>query len=301
MGLLARNDGYEPISFAEVICDKICSGHNQHVIMMIEGKTGTGKSSAAIDIAYKTSLLMADRMGGKPEDYFTIDNIAILTGEEVIRIAKNINQHGIYILDDVGAEGLSARKWQSDINMLMTKILQTFRTKENLLIMTVPDRGFVDKIARNLLHFKVVMKHAWFDKGITLAKLATVTKMYNKDNGGNIYPFIRHRGVIYNYAYFQQPPKFLLDTYDKRRKEFEEDMRISSIEEFEEAAKAAEENTPDKKRSKMDEQNTAIRILKETDPGLSTREIAKRVGCGKSKVAEVLKEFNLTSEFLSVH
>lgn len=298
---LKRFNESETLSFAEVTCDKICSGHNQHIIMMIEGKTGDGKSNAALDLAYNVSLLMADRLGGIPEDYFTLDNVAILTGEEVIRIAKNIKQHGIYILDDVGAEGLNARNWQSDINEVMTKILQTFRTKENLLIMTVPDRGFVDKIARNLLHYKIVMTQKWFNFGMTMGRLSTVRKQYNKDDGKNIFPFIRHKGIIYNYAYFGRAPKEMIDEYEIRRHKIEEEMRVSSIDEFEENIESAEEKKSDKKLKKSDEQNIAIKVLKENNPELSTREIAKRVGCGKSKVAEVLKEFNLTSEFLSVH
>lgn len=288
------------LSFSEIICDKICTGYNQHAILMIEGKTGTGKSNASVDIAFKVSLEMAERLGGRPEDYFTIDNIAILTGEEVIRVAKDIKQHGIYILDDIGAEGLNSRNWQSDINAVMTKILQTFRTKENLLIMTVPDRGFVDKIARNLLHYKIVMKQAWFSRGITLGKLSTVTKKYNKDNGDNNYPFIKHKGVIYNYAVFERAPKFLMDEYERKRHDIEEKMREDSIKEFEEHISNELENSPDKKRKKMDEQNITIRVLKENNPELSVREIAKKAGCGKSKVAEVLKEYNLTSASLSV-
>ena len=222
------------LSLAEVMCNKICTGFNQHAIIMIEGKTGTGKSNAALEFAFNVSLHMADKLGGVPEDYFTTDNVAILIGEEVIRIAKNIKQHGIYILDDIGAEGLNARNWQSDINAVMTKILQTFRTKENLLIMTVPDRGFVDKIARNLLHYKIVMKQAWFSRGLTLAKLSTVTKQYSKDNGNNFYPFIRDKDTVYNYAVFARAPKHLIVSYEKARHEIEEKMRLDSIAEFEE-------------------------------------------------------------------
>ncbi|MDD5498825.1 MAG: ATP-binding protein [Dehalococcoidales bacterium] len=288
------------LSLAEVMCNKICTGFNQHAIIMIEGKTGTGKSNAALEFAFNVSLHMADKLGGVPEDYFTTENVAILTGEEVIRIAKNIKQHGIYILDDIGAEGLNARKWQSDINAVMTKILQTFRTKENLLIMTVPDRGFVDKIARNLLHYKIVMKQAWFSRGITLAKLSTVTKQYSKDNGNNNYPFIRDGSTVYNYAVFTRAPKHLIDSYEKARHEIEEQMRLDSIAEFEENLSKSSENSPANKAKKSDKLNYAIQILKENNPELSYREIGRRVGCGKDKVASALRDVNLDNASLSV-
>ena len=303
---LKKFDEESTLSFAEVVCDKICSGHNQHIIMMIEGKTGDGKSNAALDLGYNVSLLMADRLGGVPEDYFTIDNIAILTGEEVIRIAKSIKQHGIYVLDDVGAEGLNARNWQSDINEVMTKILQTFRTKENLLIMTVPDRGFVDKIARNLLHYKVVMAQKWFSRGITLGRLATVRKQYNKDDGKNIFPYIRHKGKIYNYTYFGLAPKRLRDEYEDRRHKIEEEMRVNSIDEFIENIENSKEDKADKNQSRGDPVENVICNIKLSSPDLSTRGISEvlkkdyKIKCGKDKVNAILKKNNLTTEFLTV-
>jgi hypothetical protein len=103
--------------------------------------------------------------------------------------------------------------------------------------MTVPDRGFVDKIARNLLHYKIVMAQKWFSRGITLGRLSTVRKMYNKDDGKNIFPYVRHKGVVYNYTYFGLAPEWLRDEYEKRRHEIEEEMRQRSIEEYEEQGK----------------------------------------------------------------
>jgi hypothetical protein len=106
-----------------------------------------------------------------------------------MRIAKDLKKFGIYILDDAGAKGLSARNWQSDQNEVMTKLLQTFRTNNNLLIMSSPDKGFVDKIARTLLHYKVTMTEPHFNEGYTLGKLSTVKKISTKDNNLNLYPF----------------------------------------------------------------------------------------------------------------
>lgn len=307
MGSLKSNKDFKTLSFAEIVCDKICSGYDQHIIMLIEGKTGDGKSNASLDLAYNVSLLMADRLGGVPSDYFTIDNIAILTGEEVLRIAQNIKPHGIYILDDVGAEGLSARNWQSDINEVMTKILQTFRTNENLLIMTVPDRGFVDKIARNLLHYKIVMAQKWFSRGITLGRLSTVRKIYNKDDGKNIFPYVRHRGVIYNYASFGLAPHNLVAAYKKKRKEIEAEMRADSLDEL---MTNIETKDAKKKQTEIDKSQTPTEQLichmKMNNPGMSTRDISTElkakygIKCGKDKVNGVLHQYNLTNEFLSV-
>lgn len=221
----------ETITLAEIIADKICSGHNQHAIVFFEGKTGAGKSNAANRLCYDTSLLFADRMGGRPEDYYNVDHIAVMTMEEVFRVAKNMKKFGIYNLDDIGAEGMTARNWQSDVNEVMTKLLQTFRTKNNLLVMSSPSRDFVDKIARTLLHYKVTMVRAWYDRGISLGKLSTVQKMYHKDGSNNIYPFVRHKGIVYNYTAFKLTPDHIRKPYEAKRDRLEEEMNSRSMQE----------------------------------------------------------------------
>ncbi|MCK9575348.1 MAG: hypothetical protein M0R51_05275 [Clostridia bacterium] len=221
----------ETITLAEIVADKICSGHNQHMIIFLEGKTGAGKSNAANRLCYDTSLLFAERMGGRPEDYYNVDHIAVMTMEEVFRVAKNMKKFGIYNLDDIGAEGMTARNWQSDVNEVMTKLLQTFRTKNNLLVMSSPSRDFVDKIARTLLHYKITMVKAWYDRGISLGKLSTVQKMYHKDGSNNIYPFVRHKGVVYNYTAFKLAPDHIRKPYEAKRDRLEEEMNSRSMQE----------------------------------------------------------------------
>ncbi|AKB40863.1 ATP-binding protein [Methanosarcina mazei] len=257
MGLKKDFEGELP-TFSEILANKICGGHNQHAIILFEGKTGTGKSYASLRLAYDCSLLFAHKLGGHPRDYFTLDNVGILTGEETLRIAKNIKPHGIYILDDAGAEGLSARKWQSEQNEVMTKLLQTFRTNNNLLIMSSPDKGFVDKIARTLIHYKITMTQAWFDKGISLGKLSMVKKIYTKDGSTNLYPFLRMHGIIFNYIQFCLPPKPLCDAYDAKRKKIERQMNLESIAKMEEGKAKEEEKA--KKQEKKAEAEEARKI-----------------------------------------
>jgi len=113
----------------------------------------------------------------------------------------------------------------------MTKLLQTFRTKNNLLVMSSPSRDFVDKIARTLLHYKITMVKAWYDRGISLGKLSTVQKMYHKDGSNNIYPFVRHKGVVYNYTAFKLAPDHIRKPYEAKRDRLEEEMNSRSMQE----------------------------------------------------------------------
>ncbi|RXA21827.1 hypothetical protein EQO05_00905 [Methanosarcina sp. MSH10X1] len=286
------------ITFSEILANKICGGHNQHAIIFFEGKTGTGKSYASLRLAFDCSMEFAKRLGGRPEDYFTLANVGILTAEETIRIAKNIKQHGIYILDDAGAEGLSCRNWQSEQNEVMTKLLQTFRTNNNLLILSSPDKSFVDKIARTLIHYKVTMTQAFFDKGISLGKLSTVKKISTKDGGANLYPFLRAHGVVFNYIQFSTPPKPLSDAYDKKRRRIEREMNLRAIAKMEESGenpekivekktKLAEKEIKRKENAKM--YKSLVKSGKKAEEALK---LASETTGVKASQATVLRDYN---------
>lgn len=290
------------LSISQIFADKICSGFNQHAIVLIEGKTGSGKSNAALDLAWRTSVEFATRLGGVPKDYFSLENVAIISGEEVIRLAKNLKRYNIYILDDIGAEGLNARKWQSDINDVMTRILQTFRTKNNLLILTVPDRSFVDKIARNLMHYKIVMGEAWFRRGLSTGKLSSVKKMYQKDSGSNIYPFIKHKGIVYNTCVFQLPPAHIRNEYEEIRQRIEEDIRKKSIDEFQDNLEVVESKKKAAinkgKEAGKDWEDKAIK-LKIENPAWGEKAIARLVNKPPSTVGYLFRKHNLTKQSLT--
>jgi hypothetical protein len=230
----AYDDDY--LYLAEMWGEKLASSDKQHIIALYEGPTGYGKSYAAIDTAWKTSIHLAYKRGGDPEDYFTIDNVAIITPDEVLRVAKEMKLHGEYILDDIGV-GLSSRKWNQKSNEVINNILMTFRTLNNLLLMTVPNKSMVDKNARRLTHNKIVMTSQLFKHGLTFGKLSKVKYQYHKDSDKAIYPFYEQGGKYYNLVAFEMPPKHMVKEYDKRRKEIEEQNRTETLDELEEVSR----------------------------------------------------------------
>lgn len=191
-----------------------------------------------------------------PTDFFTLDNVTVLTAEETIRVAKNIKQFQIVIIDDAGAEAMSARGWQSKQNQIMVKLLQTFRTSNNVLIISTPSFDLVDKIARGLIQYRVFMVEKYFEQGFTLGKLSTVKRIYTKDGKSNLYPFLRSHGKIYNYCKFLLPPKELREAYERKRKMLERQMNLKAISDMEEetAAESAKTNgSKAKEASEKDE------------------------------------------------
>ena len=223
---------------AETWGEKLVSSNKQHIIALFEGPTGYGKSYAAIYLAWSVSVYLADTRGGVPEDYFTIDNVAIITPDEVLRVAKDMKLHGIYILDDIGV-GLSSRKWNQKSNEVINNILMTFRTLNNLLVMTVPNKSMIDKNARRLTHNKIVMTSQLFKHGLTFGKVSKVKYQYHKDNDQAYYPFYDVGGKFYNLVAFEMPPQHLIEEYDKRRKAIEEQNRNETLNELEEISVSA--------------------------------------------------------------
>lgn len=200
----------------EVFGEIITSGNNQNIICLIEAKQGKGKSWGAISVACAAAVHLASKLGGNPWDYFNIDNVGIIMPDAIADVIVNMKKYQIVIIDDAGM-AYSGRKWQSAGNEAMNNMLQTMRTDNNIIIITVPDSDWIDKIGRNILHFKIVMKQSLHKLGFTLGRLSTVDKMYNSSSRKNIFPYLKLPDKIYNYVRFDKPPKALTDEYEKRR------------------------------------------------------------------------------------
>lgn len=222
-----------PLKVESLLAEAVVSKHNQHTILMIVGKTGEGKSISALDIGYKSACYIAERLGGTWEDYFSADNIAVITRDEIIRVVKNNKPKQVVVLDDIGV-GWSNREWQDKGNKILNRIIMTFRTKNNLLIMTVPDSFLLDKVPRNLLHYHFEMSQQHHDQGIGIYKPFRVKKDYRSGKVYYVYP--TKDGVKYTtgVSNINNIPKTLLDNYNERRTRIQEEMENEDTAEFEE-------------------------------------------------------------------
>lgn len=283
-------DDDDQLYLAEVFGSKLAKSDKEHEICLWEGPTGFGKSYAAIDVMWGTSLYLAYVKGRDPEDYFTIDNVAIITPDEVLRVAKSMEEHGIYCLDDIGV-GLSSRKWNQKSNEVINNILMTFRTNNNLLTLTVPNKKMIDVNARRLTHHKVIMESKLEKHGLSLGKLSTVEYQYHKDSDAAIYPFLRYKGKKYNKCMFERPPKFLWKEYDSRRKEIETANRTETLAELEDMQK----ETPNKleRVTKVDAFAPVVMQILEKNPDISIREISRRTDISRDTISSIMRKFNL--------
>lgn len=283
----------EELVLADVFSDIIAAGSNKNIICLIEAIQGTGKSWSILDVCTWCAVGLAEKLGGNPWDYFTLDNVAIIMPDETMRVVKRMKKFDIVLFDDVSV-GYSCRKWQSKSNEAINNLLQTMRTDNNIIFLTVPDSESIDKTGRNSLHFKMYMDRPLHNLGLTLGRLSTVKKLYNSANRKTIYPYLKLPKKVYNNVRFDAPPKIITDEYEKRRAYQLNRLKEMSMEALEtEFCEVEDEDKSDEKNDKWTRKDIAIIETKEEHPDWSVRRIGDTVGVGKSKVAKVLKKHNL--------
>jgi len=244
---LRTDDNSGALYLAKVFADIVCSNHNKNIILLIEGKPGEGKSWAALSLACLCSVFIAEKEKGNPWDYFCLDNVGIIMPDDMLRVIKNMKKKNIVVFDDMGM-AYSGRDWHSSGNKAMNAMIQTIRTDNNIIIITVPDAEWIDKIGRNILHFKIVMQEPLHDIGYSLGKLSAVEKMYNTQSRKNIYPYLKSlvdtgeigltdvkitQKIRYNRIAFTRPPESVSSEYELKRAKQLERLKVASVQDYE--------------------------------------------------------------------
>lgn len=114
---------------------------NQNFVMLFVGQTGTGKSYAGMSL------------GEHLDPGFDIDRI-VFTADEFINILNNDDSlvKGSVIMWDEAGVGMPAREWYSISNKVISYVVQTFRVRGYILIMTTPSLKYIDSQIRSLFH-----------------------------------------------------------------------------------------------------------------------------------------------------
>ncbi len=125
------------------------------------GPTGAGKSYSSMRLG---EILMGERFN-------PAKHIAYFDPWDFVEKVKK-SQPGDYLIFDEAGVGIDSRQWAKKSNILMTQLLQTFRTKNLFIVFTAPDFTFVDTKARKLFHL--------FNRSIRIdrKKQQTISKIY---------------------------------------------------------------------------------------------------------------------------
>lgn len=282
------NVAQEPLTMGKFFGDIITSNNNQHALINMIGKTGMGKSNGAMYIGTQVAEYIANKIGGKPSDYFNINNIAIMKLDSIIPIIEDLDnkRYNIIILDDIGAS-YSARDFQKSINKNINKIFQTFRDTNTLVILTMPDTFLIDKVARKLAHFQIELVEKRHDQGISIGKLVQLVEQY-RGSGKTHYHFIVDKhGVKYPRVVFKRVKSELADEYEKKRTIIRESMMQKSIDDI----RKCDQGEDDDDSQDINELPAYMRYANEIDeeltinPSISVRALGDKFDMSKDTAA----------------
>ena len=198
-----------------IFASRITSKHKKDVLMLLVGERGSGKSYTLLYFALRCAEEISKRMGGKPEDYFTFKNVAVIQDETLEEQMRNLQKFNVYILDDAGV-GWDSRAFASTMNRRLNHILQTCRTDNCVLLISVIDPFTIDKVPRTMVRYYAEIAEQLHDYGMNLVKVFRNKRLYRE--GKNLTPHLKfgHSITVRRWISFA-PPEDLADEYDKVR------------------------------------------------------------------------------------
>ena len=187
---------------------------NKNALMVITGGTGSGKSYAALRLGEK----IAAEMGHK----FKVDNV-IFDIPKFMEQKKTAKPGTVFIFDEFGVT-MGARDWQSGKNKVMSYVLQTFRFENYICIFTVPRLNFIDKHARELMHYWVETQSIDYKKELAKLKvyLLNVDPFSNDMYRKFVQIYDKENATVKGCPYLKlkMPSKGLITAYEKKKTEF---------------------------------------------------------------------------------
>ena len=186
--------------------------HNNNVIVYVLGQPGSGKSYAALKMAYDL-----DR-GKEGTHRFDIDHVAF-TAYDFIQKIQNYKKNGsVIIWDEAGVlEGANARKHWSEANQTISSIFQIMRKNNQIIFITLPVLKFLDSQARIVGH--AILSMTGHSKDFSKGKFKFMNLYPENDSKNITYVYPRERGgnAIFNEIRFPLPPKELCDAYEEKQ------------------------------------------------------------------------------------
>jgi len=242
-GSLIVDTGRKDSSWVSYIKSRIKKKKN--FLGVITGPTGSGKSWTGLSMCLEI------------DPTFTQDRIVT----RAIDLMKLVNsgklETGNAILWDEGGVDNAARSWQSKVNKVINQLLQTFRHKRLVLIMTVPAMDFIDASTRKLLHAIFTIKG--IDEKKKTTKVKPLLMQFNERTGKIYYKrlwVVKNGGPgPLNFWNIKAPPVWLAEAYEEIKNQFTSTLNIALEQELEEEY---EKKLRGKKRRELTEKQELV-------------------------------------------
>lgn len=273
----------QSITLSDIFSWRITSRYNKDVVFLLTGERSAGKSYSALHLAWKTAEKIAAKKGGTWQDYFSMENVAIIDPKELMQKMQVLKPYNIYLLDDAGA-GWSARSFMSKQNQILNHILETCRTQNAGIFITTPDLFLIDKIPRSLASFVGEVAESHHDKGYNLLKVFRTERL--RREGKTLYSHLQFytpqgKSKIIRWR-THMPPDELLEEYNEIREKRAREMMHTAIEEPEDVGTG---KVAQKLRKAIEDHGEQVRQLH--DEGKNLTDIARLTGLSEYMIKKI--------------
>ena len=249
---------------------------NKNVLGVVLGSTGSGKSYTTLrilEIEYKKRF-------NKP---FPIENVTFSI-EETIKRIKTIQDSGekghLLMPDDIGASGYGALEFQNKTSKMFSYILQSFRSLNIGMIMTLPVLTMLNKQGRQLLHYQLSTQGIDYAKKIS--KVKPLMHQLNMSSGKSYWKYPRialnNSLIIIKRFNYSMPSKELIDKYEEKKSKFLAKLTKDFV------------DTLEPKKSIYVPKDIEIEAYKLYKLGQSQREIGVKIGQHQTTVGVYIKK-----------
>jgi len=298
-----RGPGYEAYvegsvfvySLAEMFARRVAGKHNKNVIFILFGDLGGGKSMTLIKLAVSCAQWLAKIRGGKPSDYFTMRNVAIIDPEMLQEKMSHLEQYQILMLDDAGP-GYDARTFMSKQNRDLNYILQTCRTTNNIILVSAPHGAMLDVTIHRVAQYYGEISEIRHDEGITFLKVFRLVRVFRE--GKIFYVYMTKSGVSIRRYYNGLPVDAIKKAYDKVRDEQAKIIQAKRENREKEEAEARGHTVGGSHLAfRMDPAILAeIREMCKKNPHTSVQDISGKAVCSGMTVGKVLAAAGIRNE-----
>lgn len=200
----------------EYFVDEITGPYDQDISLLMVGNKGRGKSVAALALCFYAACELAERKGGKWQDYFNPEtNLAVILEEEANKVMGIQQKWQVKDYDDIGI-GWGARNWQQQDNKDKNDVFQINRTDSTIQVFSVPNQFLLDKVPRSLVSHYAEMAQQFFEHGFTTLKMFEPETLFRE--GKIIQPYLNVDRTKYVLFRIPKPPDDLVEYYKKRRR-----------------------------------------------------------------------------------
>lgn len=216
---------------------------NQNFVVLFVGQTGTGKSYGAMSLAEEI------------DPGFNVDRVVFSAQEfiDVLNKDKSMVKGSVIMWDEAGV-GMPAREWYSLSNKVISYVVQTFRVKGYILIMTTPSLRYIDSQIRSLFHgICEMIDPSVYGDVFGWGKYMHLVHDPKEGKTMMQYPIImdEHKRVMklkgrtpkHGNILFGKPSEEMIADYEPKKKEFTDNLITSASDMM--SGKEAKENQPE--------------------------------------------------------